>query len=55
MTDPATIEAYYVEERSFPPPEEFKKDALVVDTSMYDDADKDYEGFWARQAADLLD
>jgi acetyl-CoA synthetase len=55
LTDPATIEAYYVEERSFPPPEEFKKDALVVDTSMYDDADKDYEGFWARQAADLLD
>src|ERR671933_1602801 len=51
----ATIEAYYLEDRTFPPPEEFKKDALVVDTSMYDEADQDYEGFWARQAADLLD
>jgi acetyl-CoA synthetase len=55
MADQATIEALYLEQRSFPPPEEFKKDALVVDTSMYDEADRDYEGFWARQAADLLD
>jgi acetyl-CoA synthetase len=53
--DGATIEAWYSEERRFPPPEEFKKDALVTDTSLYDEADRDYEGFWARQAADLLD
>ncbi|HEX2191651.1 MAG TPA: acetate--CoA ligase, partial [Acidimicrobiales bacterium] len=51
----ATIEAWYSEERRFPPPEEFKKDALVTDTSLYDEADQDYEGFWARQAADLLE
>ncbi|MDQ4133908.1 MAG: acetate--CoA ligase [Actinomycetota bacterium] len=55
MTEPATIEAYYLEDRSFPPPEDFKKQALVVDTSLYDDADLDYQGFWARQAAALLD
>ena len=51
----ATIEAYLLEDRTFPPSEAFKKDALVVDTWMYDDAEKDWQGFWARQAADLLD
>ena len=55
MGDGATIEAWYSEERRFPPPDVFKKDALVTDTSIYDEADEDYEGFWARQAADLLD
>jgi acetyl-CoA synthetase len=54
-TDPATIEAYQLEARKFPPAEEFKKDALVVDPWMYDDADRDWQGFWARQALDLLD
>ncbi len=55
MADPATIEAYQLEERRFPPSEEFKKDALVVDTSMYVEAERDYQGFWAGQAALLLD
>ncbi len=55
MADQATIEALYLENRSFPPPEHFKKDALVVDTSLYDEADEDYQGFWARQAASVLD
>jgi len=50
-----TIEAYQLEERTFAPSEAFKRDALVVDTQMYDDADRDWQGFWARQAADLLD
>jgi len=59
-TDPAggsspTIEAYQLEERTFPPSEAFKKDALVVDAGMYDEAERDWQGFWARQAADLLD
>src|SRR3954471_18974668 len=53
MSEPA-IGAYYTEDRRFPPPEHFKKDTLVVDTHLYDEADRDYEGFWARQAADLL-
>jgi acetyl-CoA synthetase len=50
-----TIEAYQLEERRFPPSEDFKKDALVVDPWMYDDAERDWQGFWARQALDLLD
>ncbi|HEX2047288.1 MAG TPA: acetate--CoA ligase, partial [Acidimicrobiales bacterium] len=50
-----TIEAFQLEERRFPPPEDFKKEALVVDTSMYEEAERDWQGFWARQAADLLD
>src|SRR4028118_1906871 len=52
---PPTIEAYQLEERTFPPPESFKEDALVVDPWMYDDADRDWPGLWARQALDLLD
>ncbi|MDQ6946762.1 MAG: acetate--CoA ligase [Actinomycetota bacterium] len=55
MADPATIEAYQLEERRFPPPEGFKTDALVVDASLYDEAERDYQGFWALQADKLLD
>jgi acetyl-CoA synthetase len=51
----ATIEALLAEGRTFPPPPEFKKTARVVDAEIYDEAERDFEGFWARQAADLLD
>ncbi|HMG27427.1 MAG TPA: acetate--CoA ligase [Acidimicrobiia bacterium] len=51
----ATIEALLAEGRTFPPPPEFKKTALVTDAEIYDEAERDLEGFWARQAADLLD
>jgi acetyl-CoA synthetase len=54
MSD-ATIEALLAEGRTFPPPEHFKQHALIVGTDIYDEADRDYEGFWARQAADLVD
>ncbi len=50
----AGIESFYLEDRTFPPPEGFRERALVRDRSMYDEADADWEGFWARQAADLL-
>ena len=49
------IDALQWEQRRFPPPDAFKRDALVTDTGFYDDADEDYHGFWANQAADLLD
>ena len=49
------IDALGWEQRTFPPSAEFKKDALVTSTYMYDDANADYQGFWANQAADLLD
>jgi len=50
-----TIEAYQLEERTFAPSERFKMGSLVVGSSMYDEADRDWQGFWARQAAELLD
>jgi acetyl-CoA synthetase len=50
-----TIDALMAENRRFPPPEQFKAQALVVDTSLYDEAAEDDEGFWARQASDLLE
>ncbi|HEX9258848.1 MAG TPA: AMP-binding protein, partial [Acidimicrobiales bacterium] len=53
-TSPA-IEDYLSEDRTFPPPAAFKEASLVAGTFLYDDASQDYEGFWARQAADLLD
>ncbi len=51
----AAIEDYLVEERTFPPPAAFKAETLVASPFLYDEANEDYEGFWARQASDLLD
>jgi acetyl-CoA synthetase len=39
----------------FPPPEDFRRQARVTDESMYEEADRDLEGFWSRQADELLD
>ena len=39
----------------FPPSDDFKKDALVTDESMYEEAADDLEGFWQRQAEELID
>src|SRR5918996_1287249 len=39
----------------FPPPEDFRKQALVQDESMYEEAAADLEGFWSRQADELID
>jgi acetyl-CoA synthetase len=39
----------------FPPPDDFRSKALVTDGSMYEDAERDLEGFWARQAGELID
>ena len=51
----AGIDALSAENRTFPPTEAFKKDALVVGTYLYDDANEDFHRFWAAQATDLLD
>jgi len=53
MAEP-TIEDYLVEERSFAPPAIFVTNALVTDRSLYEEAERDLEGFWARQARELL-
>jgi len=39
----------------FPPPDEFRKHALVTDESLYEEAAQDLEGFWSRQADQLID
>jgi acetyl-CoA synthetase len=50
----AAIEDYFIEDRTFPPPAGFKADALVAGAEIYDEAEADWQGFWARQAADLV-
>jgi acetyl-CoA synthetase len=54
-TNAGGIDALQWENRRFPPSEEFKQQTLVAGPFMYDEADQDYQGFWARQAADLID
>ena len=49
-----TIEALLLEQRKFPPSEAFKARSLVVGTHLYDEANADYEAFWARQAEELV-
>jgi acetyl-CoA synthetase len=53
MAEPA-IEAYYSEDRTFPPPDAFAAHALVADRSLYEEAERDPEAFWARQARELV-
>jgi acetyl-CoA synthetase len=48
-----TLEGLLQEGRTFPPPEEFRKTALDTDATVYDDAEKDWQGFWAVQALEL--
>ena len=50
-----SIDALLDEQRTFPPSEAFKSEALLRDVSLYDEADRDLQGFWARQAAELID
>jgi acetyl-CoA synthetase len=50
----AAIEDFLVEDRTFPPPPSFKADALVTGAEIYDEAAADWQGFWARQAAELV-
>jgi acetyl-CoA synthetase len=49
-----TIDALQWEKRTFPPSDAFKKNTLVAGTFLYDEANKDYEAFWARQASQLV-
>ena len=37
----------------FEPPEEFRKSALLNDPSIYEEADRDWQGWWAQQAKEL--
>jgi acetyl-CoA synthetase len=39
----------------FEPPEEFREKALWNDPEVYEEAEADWQGWWARQAEELLD
>ncbi len=49
-----TIEDYYVENRTFPPSDHFQANAIIADRSLYEEAEADRLGFWARQARELV-
>jgi acetyl-CoA synthetase len=38
---------------TFDPPEDFRKQALLSDPSIYEEAEKDWKGWWVKQAKDL--
>ena len=50
MTD---IDVLLTEERRFPPPAAFARDAHVNSPAIYEQAAEDFEGFWAERARDL--
>jgi acetyl-CoA synthetase len=47
------LDTLLIENRSFPPSEQFRHHALVNDESLHAEADRDYEEFWARHAREL--
>ncbi len=47
--------AELLEVEKFPPPESFREQALVKDDSLYEEAERDFQGFWAKQATELVD
>src|SRR5947209_9952065 len=38
---------------TFEPPEDFKKNALLDDPAVYEEAEKDWQGWWLKQAKEL--
>jgi acetyl-CoA synthetase len=38
---------------TFDPPAEFREHALLTDPAVYDEADRDWQGWWAKQAEEL--
>jgi acetyl-CoA synthetase len=47
------IEALLEEHRVFPPPDEFRRQAIVSDETIYERTRRDPEGFWAERAGEL--
>ena len=47
------IDALLQENRKFPPPEEFRRGAVISDESTYERAARDPEAFWSQQAEQL--
>jgi acetyl-CoA synthetase len=58
VVDPDQLEhelAELLEVEKFPPPESFREKALVKDDSLYEEAERDFQAFWAKQATELVD
>ena len=57
MSESATIESVLSESRVFPPPAEFAANAHIKNFDeyerLYQEADADPEGFWAKRAEEL--
>jgi acetyl-CoA synthetase len=53
MANTQTIAALLEEERTFPPPHEFKENANINDPRIYEIAARDPEAFWAKAAEEL--
>jgi acetyl-CoA synthetase len=45
--------ARLLEVERFDPPEEFRKQALLSDPAIYEEAERDWQGWWARHAREL--
>jgi acetyl-CoA synthetase len=50
----AAIEALLDEQRTFPPPDEFRRRAVIRDESVYREADEDFEAFWSGLAREFV-
>jgi acetyl-CoA synthetase len=50
----AAIEALLDEARTFPPPEEFRANAIIADDEVYRRAEDDFEGFWSGLAREFI-
>ena len=47
------FDALLQEDRVFEPPAAFRAQANANDPAVYEEADRDHEGFWARFAGEL--
>ena len=54
MSDSHAIDALLYEQRKFAPSAEFKANAIVSDQSLYLEGERDFEGYWARHARELI-
>ena len=52
-TQSSALDTLGTETRTFPPPADFVRQANAHDGGIYDQAEKDFEGFWAEHARSL--
>jgi acetyl-CoA synthetase len=52
LAEERDIENLLEELRTFDPPKDFRQDAVVSSRDIYEEAERDFEAFWARQASE---